>query len=126
MTTHRTFRLPLDLSSIENSFLKLESDKKLRETEVIIWDEASMIPKKALEIIDRTLRDLCINDIPFGGKLIILGGDFRQILPVMKHGFRSAIIEDTIKYFEFWPLFKIFKLKQNIRSQNNEFSKLLL
>lgn len=127
MTTHRTFRLPLDLSSIENSFLKLESDKKkLRETEVIIWDEASMIPKKALEIIDRTLRDLCINDIPFGDKLIILGGDFRQILPVMKLGFRSAIIEDTIKYSELWPLFKIFKLTQNIRSQNTEFSKLLL
>ena len=70
MTTHRTFRLPLDLSSIENSFLKLESDeKKLRETEVIIWDEASMTPKKALKIIDRTLRDLCINDIPFWGKI---------------------------------------------------------
>ena len=127
MTTHRTFRLPLDLSSIENSFLKLESDKKkLRETKVIIWNEASMIPKKDLEIIDRTLRDLFINDIPFGGKLIILGGDFRQILPVMKNGVRSAIIEDTIKYSELWPLFKIFKLKRNIRSQNNEFSKLLL
>ena len=68
-----------------------------------------MIPKKALEIIDRTLRDLCTNDLPFGGKLIILGGDFRQILPVMKHGFRSAIIENTIKYSELWHLFKIFK-----------------
>ena len=62
----------------------------------------------------------------FWRKIIILGGGFRQIFPVMKLGFRSAIIEDTIKYSELWPLFKIFKLKQNIRSQNNEFSKLLL
>ena len=46
------------------------------------------------------MRNLCINDIPFGGKLIILGGEFRQILPVMKHGFRSAIIEDTIKFYK--------------------------
>ena len=29
MTAHRTFRLPLDLSNIESSFLKLDSDKKI-------------------------------------------------------------------------------------------------
>ena len=47
MTSHRTFRLPLNLSNIKTSFLKFESDKKLlREVDVIIWDEASMIPKK--------------------------------------------------------------------------------
>ena len=98
MTSHRTFRLPLDLNSIETAFLKLESDKKkLREVDLIIWDEASMIPKKALEIVDRTLRDVCTNDTLFGGKLIVLGGDFRQILPVLKNGFRSAIVEDIIK-----------------------------
>ena len=28
MTSHRTFKLPLDLNNIENAFLKLESDKK--------------------------------------------------------------------------------------------------
>ena len=51
MTSHRTFWLPLDLSNIESAFLKLDSDKRrLRETDVIIWDEASMIPRKALEI----------------------------------------------------------------------------
>ena len=57
MTAHRTFRLPLDLNNIESSFLKLDSDKKkLREVDFIIWDEASLIPKKALEIIDNTLK----------------------------------------------------------------------
>ena len=57
-----------------------------------------MIPKKALEIIDKTLKDVCMNELPFAGKLIILGGDFRQILPVMKNGFRNAIIKEIIKY----------------------------
>ena len=48
MTSHWTFTLPLDLNNIENAFLKLESDKKkIRESDVIIWDETSMIPKKA-------------------------------------------------------------------------------
>ena len=57
-----------------------------------------MISKKALEIVDKTLQDVCYNNEPFGGKLIILGGDFRQILPVVKHGFRNTIVEETIKY----------------------------
>ena len=127
MTSHRTFRLPLDLNSIETAFLKFESDKKkLREVDIIIWDEASMIPKKALEIIDQTLRDVCFNDIPFSGKLIILGGDFRQILPVMKCGHKNSIIEETIKFSVLWSLFKVLKLTQNIRSENKEFASLFL
>jgi len=31
----------------------------------------------ALGIMDRTLRDIMNNDLPFGGKIIVLGGDFR-------------------------------------------------
>ena len=97
MTSHRTFRLPLDWSYIESAFLKFESDKKeLREVDLIIWDEASMIPMEALEIVDQTLKDVCKNNLSFGGKLIILAGDFRQILPVIKNGHRSIIVQDTI------------------------------
>ena len=58
--SHKTFKLPLDLTSTETSLVKLDSDKeKLRESDVIVWDEASMISKKALGIIDKTLRDVC-------------------------------------------------------------------
>ena len=103
MTSHRTFKLPLDLSNIETTFLKLDSDKRrLRECNVLIWDEASMIPKKALEVVDKTLRDCCqVDSILFAGKLLILGGDFRQILPVLKHGCRISIINESIKRFKF-------------------------
>ena len=126
MTSHRTFRLPLYLSNIDSAFLKLETDKKrLREAD-IIWDEASMIPKKALEIVDKTLQDVWYNNEPFGGKIIILGGDFRQILPVVKHGFRNTIVEETIKYSYLWPLFNIFNLKINIRTKNTNFASFLL
>lgn len=127
MTSHRTFRLPLDLNNIEISFLKLDSNKKkLREVDLLIWDEASMIPKKALEIVNKTLQDVCSSYLSFGEKLIVLGGDFRQILPVIKNGFRSSIIEETIKYSNLWKLFEILKLKKNIRSIDESFSKLLL
>ena len=38
--------------------------------------------------IDRVLKDICNNDIHFGGKVIIVSGDFSQTLPVV-----SMIIE---------------------------------
>ncbi|KIH46382.1 hypothetical protein ANCDUO_23568 [Ancylostoma duodenale] len=49
-----------------------------------------MVPKFAIEIIDRKLRELTEIDLPFGGKIII-GGDFRQILPVQKKASRSEL-----------------------------------
>ena len=107
-TTHKTFRWPLDIRNLETSILNEENDKKrLREIDVIIWDEASMIPKKALEIVDKTLQDVCINNLKFGGKLVILSGDLRQIAPVVKSGSKEDIILETIKYSQYWPLFKI-------------------
>ena len=46
---------------------------------MFILDEAPMAPRYALEIMDRTLKDLMCNDLLFGGKIVILGGDFRQL-----------------------------------------------
>ena len=42
-----------------------------------------MAPRYALEIMDRTLKDIIRNDLLFGGKIVILGGDFRQLLPIL-------------------------------------------
>ena len=50
---------------------------------LIIWDEASMTQTLCFKAFDRILRDLMKCDLPFGGKCIVLGGDFRQILPVI-------------------------------------------
>jgi len=44
-----------------------------------------MTPRYALEIIDRTLRDIMNNNLSFGGKIIVLGGDFRQLLLLLKY-----------------------------------------
>ena len=85
-----------------------------------------MIPKKALKIVDKTLQDVCWSNIPFAGKLIILGGDFRQILPVVKRASQQIKVEDTIKYSKLWNHFKILKLFRNIRCSNKDFSSLLL
>jgi hypothetical protein len=60
----------------------------VHKADLIIWDEASMMHRQAFEIVDLTLHDLMqLDDAQvtkkiFGGKTVVLGGDFRQILLV--------------------------------------------
>jgi len=56
-----------------------------------------MMNKLCFQAFDRTLRDItrATNednaDKPFSGKVVVLGGDFRQILPVVRKGSRYDI-----------------------------------
>ena len=43
---------------------------------VIVWDEAPMGHNDLIEALDRLLQDLMGNNLPFGGKVVILGGHF--------------------------------------------------
>jgi len=69
---------------------------------LIIWDEAPMMHRRAFEAVDQTLRDLMqLDDIEatkkiFGGKTVVLGGDFRQILPVVPKGRREDIVSASL------------------------------
>ncbi|GKG56476.1 ATP-dependent DNA helicase PIF1-like protein, partial [Tanacetum coccineum] len=49
---------------------------------LIIWDEASMAKRQAGEAVDQTMQDITGVKLPFGGKIMVLGVDFRQALPV--------------------------------------------
>ena len=65
------------------------------------------------------------NNKPFGSKLFILGGDFCQILPVLKNGTERRLIEET-QLSVMWPLFEVFKLNTNFRTIDEKFPELLL
>ncbi|PIO67000.1 hypothetical protein TELCIR_11269 [Teladorsagia circumcincta] len=93
---------------------------QLAATDLIIWDEISMTPKVALEAVDALLRDIAQLSTPFGGKVVVLGGDFRQILPVVENGRREDIIEACVRNSSLWPLFTIHRLNTNMRIQAGE------
>jgi hypothetical protein len=57
---------------------------------------------------------------PFGGKVIVLGGDFRQITPVFNHANKIKIIKNTIKSGSLWKHFTILKLYINMRVEAGE------
>jgi len=59
---------------------------------LIIWDEAPMLNRSAFEAIDHRLKDRCDNQNAFGGKLVLLRGDFRQILPIITHKSHKSIV----------------------------------
>nr|XP_009630317.1 uncharacterized protein LOC104120280 [Nicotiana tomentosiformis] len=83
--------------------------KLIAKAKLMIWDEAPMMHKYCFEDLDQTLRDILRFKDPsnldrsFGGKTIILGGAFRQILLVISKGIRQEIVETTRYSSYLWP-----------------------
>ncbi len=77
--------------------------------------------RHAFEAIDRTLRDIMqhvnpkFKDIPFGNKIVVFGGDFRQILPVVKKGTANDIINASFNRSVLWESIQVLKLTINMR-----------
>ena len=95
-TLHSFFKLPFhpllpndsryNIRNIRKT-LKYNGDttKLLRETELIIIDEISMVRADIIDFIDKVLRIYCRNmRVPFGGKQLLLVGDIFQLEPVIK------------------------------------------
>lgn len=127
ITCHSAFSLPLNLDTVRFPSLTRKKRDFLKTVDYLIWDEAPMAPGVALETVDLVFRDLMENDLPFGGKVIILGGDFRQVLPVIRTGNRVTIVNSTIKKSHLWGRFKHFTLVENVRAISDpEFSRWIL
>uniref|UniRef100_M1D705 ATP-dependent DNA helicase n=1 Tax=Solanum tuberosum TaxID=4113 RepID=M1D705_SOLTU len=98
----------------------------LIKTKLIIWDEAPMMHKHCFEALDKTLRDIISykdatkSELPFGGKIIVLGGDFRQILHVIPKGSRQDIVNATLNSSYLWPHCELLTLTKNMKLQNSD------
>lgn len=121
-TVHSGFKLPVPILDTSVSSMRLRSNDAqiLREAALIIIDEATMLYKDGLRIIDRLLREIMGDERPFGGKVFLLGGDFRQTLPVVVRGTRNDIIENCIKSSPLWHQFRQLGLTANMRSEGQQ------
>ena len=117
----RTFhsRMKAPLTPAEDSTLAISSQSQLakliRMAKLLLIDEATMLDRYMLEALDRTLRDLTNIDRPFGDKILILAGDFRQCLPVVKGATRAGNVTHCINQSPLWGTFQILRLTQNMR-----------
>ncbi|KAF8094778.1 hypothetical protein N665_0353s0009, partial [Sinapis alba] len=122
-TAHSRFKLLLNLD--DRSMCNIHKGSALAElickADLIIWDEVPMAHRHAFETLDRSLRDLLsptnpeAATQPFGGKTVLLGGDFRQILPVIPHGKRHDTVLASISKSYLWKLARVFSLSINMR-----------
>ena len=78
-----------------------------------------MMAKVDMERIDRSLRFLMDNDKPFGGKIILLSGDFRQILPVERNPIDG--IDSCLKSSYLWNDGTIQQLYLTINERVRQF-----
>ena len=93
--------------------------KLIKKCKVIVWDEAPMSDSVLVEALDRLLKDLMQNNLPFGGKVVLFSGDFRQ-LPCVKPGANAAqIVKASIKSSHLWSKFKVYTLSENMRVKMN-------
>ena len=79
-----------------------------------------MIPANALKAVDILLRDITQVPQPFGGKFMFLGGDFRQVLPVVPRAGRNEIVQHCIKNSHLWHHFHQFHLVTNMRAARDQ------
>ncbi|XP_015957461.1 uncharacterized protein LOC107481681 [Arachis duranensis] len=57
-------------------------------------------------------------NLPFGGKIIVLGGDFRQILPVIPKASGAKIVMASINSSILWKHFEVLTLTKNMRLES--------
>lgn len=78
-TAHSRFKIPIKLADNSTcNFTKQSGTAELlRTASLIIWDEVAMTKRQAVECLDRSLQDIMTCSLPFGGKVIVFGGDFR-------------------------------------------------
>ncbi|XP_024974822.1 uncharacterized protein LOC112512927 [Cynara cardunculus var. scolymus] len=126
---HSRFKIPLNLDNNSMCNIKKQSGtaKLLRDAKIIIWDEASMAKRQAVEALDRTMQDITGVTLSFGGKIMVMGGDFRQVLPVVRRGTRAQIVDSSLRMSPLWSSIKKIRLTLNMRARSDPwFSDFLL
>ena len=123
-TAHSRFKIPIPINDTSTCNIAKGDHMHgvLKETKLIIWDEAPMQHHYGPEAVNRTIQDLLNNkddpnqkDRLFGGITILFVGDFRQTLPVVPRGSRAQIVDASLRRSMLWEHIQVLHLKQNMR-----------
>ncbi|XP_072066303.1 uncharacterized protein [Arachis hypogaea] len=79
----------------------------------------------SVEAVDKSLRDIMSStdnnnaNLPCGGKVVVFGGDFRQILPVIPGGGRTETVNSSICSSYIWDYCSVLRLTKNMRLEES-------
>ncbi|EJK73532.1 hypothetical protein THAOC_04838, partial [Thalassiosira oceanica] len=125
-TSHSRYKMPIR-EDVQTCNIPKQSDlaKFLRNMDLGIIDEATMLDRLAYEALDNTLRDLAPKadkKKKFGGKLMLASGDFRQMLPVIPKASPAKTISRTLKRsVQLWDSdVVVLHLRKNMRVEKEK------
>ena len=125
MTLHSFLSLPVN--QCKHKLVKLDSDLsnridvKLRELQLLIIDEISMVGFTMFQHVNARLQQIMRTTKPFGGISVIVLGDFNQLRPVGdKYIFQynnsyNALVDNPL-----WSLFELFELTEIMRQKDDK------
>jgi hypothetical protein len=62
-----------------------------------------MTKRQSVEALDNSLHDIMDRPkLPFGGMTVVFGGDFRQVLPIVRRGSRAQIVGASLRMSYLW------------------------
>jgi hypothetical protein len=116
-TAHSTFHIPIPANETSTCNLSYAEREALKRVSLIIYDECSMVHADVANTVERTLRDVMQNQRPFGGKVVLWMGDFKQLLPVVRF---SKGHNHTIQNCSWWKHVTKLQFSKNWRAAQNE------
>lgn len=122
-TAHSCFKIPLHVRTGDDTCLCGITERshiadEIKNSSVIIWDEAPMMSRYTIEIVDRTVKELRHNQSTMGGITTVFAGDFRQILPVIAQGTKANTLDHCLKNSSLWTIMLKCNLTKNMRLTN--------
>jgi hypothetical protein len=115
-TAHSAFHLPIPCNDATTCNLTSSDRAYLQRVDLILYDECLMVLEDVANTLDRTLRDIMQNQSPFGGKVIVWMGDFKQLLPVMRYGKGQ---HHTLHKCAWWHTARMISFTHNWRAHDN-------
>jgi ATP-dependent exoDNAse (exonuclease V) alpha subunit len=96
---------------------------QMMAAQVLIIDEISMLHDYRLDIVDRVLRKIHQNELPFGGIQVVLCGDLFQLPPVTRFGQEVRFVNES----EVWNNMNLYicYLDEQYRQNDESFLKIL-
>ncbi|XP_074315513.1 uncharacterized protein LOC141651711 [Silene latifolia] len=128
---HSRLSIPLNVNE-DSTCSRIKPGSYLTEllirAKLIIWDEAPMTHKHSFEAVDKSLKDVMrvVNarnaELPFGGNVVVFGGDFRQTLPVVSKGSRGDVVRASLCSSYLRRSCKVLRLTKNMSVQGGRTS----
>ena len=92
----------------------------IKASKIIIWDEIFNVHQNNIVVVERLLRDIMGNKIPWGGKICLFGGDPRQTPPVVTKGKRGETVAASFKSCPLYNNIVELSLTKNMRVKNSD------